>query len=349
MPSSLPYTKDILLSNQLLAWFDANGRTLPWRSKPCAPYSVVVSEFMLQQTTVASVIPYFQRFMERFPTVQSLSESPLDDVYHLWQGLGYYSRAKNLHRTAQIVARERGGVWPATASGLMELPGIGPYAAAAIASIAFDEPVAVLDGNVRRVLSRLFLVDMNEKGALNHLRDLAQSLTPAQRAGDYAGAVMDLGAMICRPKNPICEECPWKKACGAYATGAQALYPSPKIKIAQPLREAFVFVLTDRQGRIFVRQRPESGLLANLWELPHTGFERNDAQFDTAALPPGITWEETDMTIKHTFTHFKLSLHVMKGLLTTNASPWLGGRWVLPAHLKDLAFPTVMQKVLGKL
>ena len=343
------YTPSTVYSNRLLSWFEIHGRTLPWRAKPIDPYKVLVSEFMLQQTTVATVIPYFTRFMERFPTLHHLSKASLEEVYHLWQGLGYYTRAKNLLRTAQVVMTDWDGQLPSHSPDLIQLPGIGPYACAAIASIAFDEPIAVLDGNVRRVLARLFRLETTSLESMQHLRSLAQQLTPQKGAGDYAQAIMDLGALICRPKNPLCPQCPWQDLCAAHLHAEQTLYPTKKIKMEQPTREAFVFWLTDEQGRIWVRQRGEKGLLAHLWELPHTGFDSNTCRFDTALFPPHIQWAETGQTITHIFTHFKLTLNVMKGRLRQDAPPWPEGQWVLPHELNHLAFPTVMRKVLGLL
>ena len=227
------------LASKLLVWYDAHGRDLPWRAPQGAgadPYRVWLSEIMLQQTTVATVGPYFEEFLKRWPRLKDLAAAPLDDVLHAWQGLGYYARARNMLRCARQIVEQHGGVFPREEAALLKLPGIGPYSAAAIAAIAFQRPATILDGNVERVIARLRRVETSLPASKKELRRLAAEITPTERPGDYAQAIMDLGATVCTPRKPACPNCPWRPACRAHADGVQAILPRRTAKPQRPLR-----------------------------------------------------------------------------------------------------------------
>ncbi len=281
------------LTNNLLAWYDQTRRILPWRETP-SPYRTWVSEVMLQQTRVETVLPYFDRFMKRFPTVHALAEADEDDVLGLWSGLGYYSRARNMHRTAKIV--HEAGAFPSDAVGLRALPGIGEYMAAAIASIAFNEDIATVDGNIARVMSRLHADGSPRKMMWTH----ARSHLPAGRAGDYNQALMDLGARVCIPKNPRCDDCPVQEHCLAHSRDSVSAFPPPKPKRKVP--EVFMGCLAvHHDGQFWFGRRPSKGLWAGLWELPTATFKKtpttNDIQhhFGLETKKLGV--------IRHVLTH----------------------------------------------
>ncbi|MCA8931832.1 MAG: A/G-specific adenine glycosylase, partial [Rhodospirillaceae bacterium] len=252
----------------LLAWYDRHCRRLPWRAEPgrrADPYHVWISEIMLQQTTVAAVADYFVRFTQHWPTVADLAAAPLDDVLTQWAGLGYYARARNLHRCAQAVAA-RGGRFPETPQELQELPGIGPYTAAAVAAIAFDHPVVPVDGNVERVTARMFAIATPLPTAKPALRAAATAFAGNERPGDMAQALMDLGATVCTPRQPRCVLCPWQEACAARRLGIAAELPAKAAKPEKPLRRGTAYWLTDRDGAVWLRRRPERGLLGGMVE-----------------------------------------------------------------------------------
>ncbi|MFL5235780.1 MAG: A/G-specific adenine glycosylase, partial [Microvirga sp.] len=262
-------------AGELLAWYDRHRRDLPWRAKagvPPDPYRVWLSEIMLQQTTVAAVKPFYERFLQRFPTVARLAEAPVEEVMQAWAGLGYYSRARNLHACAKAVAEGHGGRFPDTEAGLRRLPGIGAYTAAAIAAIAFDRPAAAVDGNVERVVSRLFLVETPLPKAKPAIRDLAEALVPAGRPGDFAQALMDLGATICTPKRPACALCPWMRPCRARAEGLQEAFPRKTPKAEGAVRRGAVFVALRADGAVLLRTRPPEGLLGGMAEPPTSAW-----------------------------------------------------------------------------
>jgi A/G-specific adenine glycosylase len=338
------------LTQRLLAWYDRHRRRMPWRALPGErpdPYKVWLSEIMLQQTTVATVGPYFARFLERFPSVQALADAKLDTVLGLWQGLGYYARARNLHRAAQIVARELGGVFPDTAAGLKKLPGIGDYTAAAIAAIAFDRPEAAVDGNVERVMARLEALETPLPAAKSALRTLTQRLVPQQRAGDFAQALMDLGATICTPRAPRCMLCPWNDACLGRARGIAETLPKKLAKPDRPVRHGVAFFLMDREGAILLRRRPEKGLLGGMMEVPSTGWaekapSRNEA---ASAAPAPATWRVLPGTVHHGFTHFELKLTVWAARVAKR--PRAKGVWCPGEELATQALPTAMKKILS--
>ncbi len=340
---------------RLLDWYDQHRRDLPWRAAPgvCAdPYRVWLSEIMLQQTTVATVRGYYQRFLERWPTVRDLAAAPQEDVLAAWAGLGYYARARNLHACARLVAADRDGVFPQTAEGLRALPGIGPYTAGAIAAIAFDEPVAAVDGNVERVMARLFDHDGELPQARPALRALAAGCVPALRPGDYAQAVMDLGATVCLPRKPACSACPVTDLCQGRHRAASL--PRKARSPEKPVRHGVVFWLARvTDGAILLQRRPEKGLLGGMNGLPGWQWRVNPAgkpvepQEDWrhhAPLPltGPVRWLGT---IQHVFTHFRLELAVVGGCTTAESAP-AGHFWIDPDDLDGQGLPTVMKKAV---
>ncbi len=334
------------VARRLLAWYDRHRRDLPWRAgpgEPADPYRVWLSEIMLQQTTVAAVIPYFRHFTDTWPGVAALAAAPLDDVLAAWQGLGYYARARNLHRCAGVVATDHGGRFPDRESALRDLPGIGPYTAAAIAAIAFGRPATPVDGNVERVVARLFRVTEPLPGAKPAIAAAAATLTPNRRPGDFAQAMMDLGATVCTPRAPECPVCPLAEGCAARRAGDAAQWPARAPRKRRPTRFGVAFWLRDGEGRVLLRRRPDSGLLGGLMELP--GTEWTETAWDDAAAraeaPLAARWEPLPGEVTHTFTHFHLRLRLMAAI---GAGP--SGTWEHPARFARLALPTVMKKAI---
>ena len=340
------------LRSSLLAWYDRHRRVLPWRAAAgghADPYHVWLSEIMLQQTTVVTVGPYFVRFLERWPTVDALAGAPLDDVLHGWQGLGYYARARNLLRCAQTVSRDLGGAFPDREEALRQLPGIGAYTAAAIAAIAFDRPASVVDGNVERVMARLFAIEEALPAAKKILRDCAASLAPpsrTQRSGDYAQALMDLGATVCTVRNPACGRCPWSDSCAARAAGIAEKLPRRAPKKNKPTRKGVAFWAVAPDGAILLRRRPEKGLLGGMIEVPST--EWREAGWTQAAArraaPVAADWTALPGLVTHTFTHFHLELEVLAAHVETHGAD---GVWSLPDRFGEHALPTVMKKIIA--
>jgi len=330
----------------LLLWYDRHRRDLPWRAPPGErpdPYRVWLSEIMLQQTTVATVGPYFDRFVARFPDIRALAAAALDEVLHAWQGLGYYARARNLHACARAVVERHGGQFPDEAAALRGLPGIGDYTAAALAAIAFDRPLAAVDGNVERVVARLFAEKAPLPGAKPRLRALAASLVPERRAGDFAQAVMDLGAVLCTPRRPRCVLCPWRPDCAAAALGIVEDLPAQAEKPERPLRHGVAFWLAREDGAVLLRRRPDKGLLGGMIELPSTDWrERPWGESEAASAAPATTaWLALPGTVQHGFTHFRLELGLLAG--TTNEP--IAGIWAKPSEFTDYAFPTLTKKL----
>ncbi len=332
----------------LLAWYDGQRRALAWRAAPGeAPdaYRVWLSEIMLQQTTVATVGPYFRAFSERWPSVADLAAAELDEVLHAWQGLGYYARARNLHKCARTVATAYGGRFPGDEAALRLLPGIGRYTAAAIAAIAFGRRAIVVDGNVERVMARVFRIEAPLPGARPVLYDLAGGLTPKSRPGDYAQAVMDLGATICTPRQPNCPLCPWKPACAGRKIAASLPRRAPKPE--RPTRRGVAFWITRPDGAVLLRRRPESGLLGGMIELPSTEWREGPAPSPRlagrAAPLAALDWRPLPGTVSHTFTHFHLELSVMAGRVANDAAPQ--ALWSPPDRFGDHALPTIMKKL----
>ena len=329
----------------LLTWYDAARRELPWRANPGAapdPYRVWLSEVMLQQTTVKAVIPYFEAFVSRWPTVQALAAAPRDEVLAAWAGLGYYSRARNLHACAQAVAE---GGFPAEEAALRSLPGIGAYTAGAIAAIAFDLPAAAVDGNAERVIARLSALAEPLPSAKPRLRALAASLVPNRRPGDYAQALMDLGATVCTPRTPSCQACPVRSYCTASAQGEPERYPVKARKTARPTRHGDAFVVVSgRTGaaHILLRRRPDKGLLGGMMEVPCSEWVERGASGVVSA-----NWRQ-GQTVQHTFTHFHLEMRVFaapRAKVAAEAEAF-GGQWAPLAELPRFALPTVMKKAV---
>ncbi|MCW8836132.1 MAG: A/G-specific adenine glycosylase [Rhodospirillales bacterium] len=341
-------------ASHVLVWYDVNRRVLPWRAasgeKP-DPYHVWLSEIMLQQTTVATVGPYFADFVRRWPTVSDLAAAELDDVLHAWQGLGYYARARNLHKCAGIVASQMGGRFPEDEKALKGLPGIGDYTSAAIAAIAFGKGATPVDGNVERVMARLFAVKEPLPGSKPRLRSLAAGLTPAKRAGDYAQALMDLGATVCRPRNPSCDLCPLEGLCRARREGTAARLPARTPRKPQPKRYGVAFWMTNDDGAVFIRRREEKGLLGGMMEFPSTPWRAEEWMVDEAASyaptpDPGKSgWRILPGSVRHVFTHFDLELQVVAGVCAKGAKRMDGAVWCPVSGLGDHAFPTVMKKI----
>ncbi|HYB11753.1 MAG TPA: A/G-specific adenine glycosylase [Alphaproteobacteria bacterium] len=347
----------VRLRRALLTWYDRHRRTLPWRvaagERP-DPYRVWLSEIMLQQTTVKTVAPYFVDFLARWPTVEALAAASLDDVLHAWQGLGYYARARNLHRCAQAVSHDRGGKFPESEEALRALPGVGSYTAAAIAAIAFDRKATVVDGNVERVVARLFANEKPLPDSKASLRALAETLTPDARPGDHAQAMMDLGAVICTPRRPRCSLCPWFSQCAAHKRGLEKVLPRRQAKPARPLRAGYVFWLIRDGTEVLLRRRPENGLLGGLMELPSTdwcvgGLPLADAGH---AAPAEASWRTLPGVVRHGFTHFELELTVLAGKFEETVGRTIGANegqmpcWCRLDRLSDHALPTVMKKVV---
>lgn len=344
------------MSDVLLGWYDANAREMPWRVAPSDrktgvqpdPYAVWMSEIMLQQTTVATVKDYFRRFIARWPTVRDLAAARDADVMAEWAGLGYYARARNLLKCARTVVEAHGGVFPADHTALLALPGIGPYTAAAVASIAFDLPHAVLDGNVERVMARLYDIHTPLPEAKPALMERAQALTPAHRPGDYAQAVMDLGATICTPKSPACGICPWRDPCAARRAGTMAVLPRKTPKKAKPVRHGTVYLGRRADGAWLLETRPEKGLLGGMLGWPGSEWIDVTLPHPESTAPAAGKWQEQDASVRHTFTHFHLILRVMAADLPQDTRPRCG-TFVEPHDFAPSNLPTVMRKAFDLL
>jgi A/G-specific adenine glycosylase len=332
----------------LLEWYDRHARDLPWRIPPRLrkqgakpdPYSVWLSEIMLQQTTVAAVKPYFERFLALWPTVSDLAAANDADVMGEWAGLGYYARARNLLKCARAVASDHGGDFPDTYEGLLSLPGIGPYTAAAIASIAFDRPEAVMDGNVERVMARLYSVQEPLPVSKPVLKAHAASLTPPNRPGDYAQAVMDLGATVCTPRNPTCGICPWRAPCRARQEGIAAELPKKSPKKPKPVRFGTVFVAAREDGAWLLERRPESGLLGGMLGWPGSEWSENGAP--DVLSPLDVDWADVG-EVRHTFTHFHLRLRVVAARVPADAVQRTG-EFLPNSEFRPSDLPTLMRK-----
>ncbi|HSZ68377.1 MAG TPA: A/G-specific adenine glycosylase [Xanthobacteraceae bacterium] len=341
----------------LLAWYDRHRRVLPWRAPPgrrANPYHVWLSEIMLQQTTVKTVGPYYAKFLKLWPDISALAAAPLDDVLKAWAGLGYYARARNLHACARAVVERHGGKIPATEALLRELPGIGPYTAAAIAAIAFDECTSPVDGNIERVIARLYALETPLPAAKPEISRLARALTPPQRSGDFAQAMMDLGATICTPKSPACILCPWNESCAAYARGNAETFPRRLPKREGDLRRGAAFVVQRADDFVLVRTRPEKGLLGGMTEVPTTEWSKD---FDASTAMKGaphfasmrkpLAWQKTLGVVRHVFTHFPLELIVYVSEVPARTAAPKATRWVKISELGGEALPSLMRKVIA--
>jgi len=337
----------------LLDWYDRHRRRLPWRAAAGErpdPYRVWLSEIMLQQTGVKTVGPYFEKFLARWPDVTALGCASLDDVLRMWAGLGYYSRARNLHACAVVVLREHGGTFPDTEEALRALPGIGPYTASAIAAIAFDRRTMPVDGNIERVVSRLYAVEDELPKAKPRIQELAATLLADTRAGDSAQALMDLGSSICTPKKPACALCPLNDDCAARARGDQETFPRKALKKSGELRRGAAFVVT-RGAELLVRSRPDKGLLGGMTEVPgsdwRAGQEDKAALKQAPALVGSTRWHRKAGVVTHVFTHFPLELVVYTAKVPARTRAPKGMRWVPIATLADEALPNVMRKAIA--
>jgi A/G-specific adenine glycosylase len=344
------------IGKALLAWYDRARRELPWRARAneqSDPYAVWLSEIMLQQTTVAAVKAYYQKFLTLWPRVHDLAAAPLDDILKAWAGLGYYSRARNLHACAQKIVADHGGAFPAQESELRRLPGVGPYTAGAIAAIAFNRPAPVVDGNVERVVARLLALETPLPAAKKEIFDFVAEILPKNRPGDFAQAMMDLGATVCAPRAPGCLICPLARFCAAKALQPRD-FPKRPAKKPRPFKRGAAFVLRRADGAMLVRKRPERGLLGGMTEFfgsdwregrgddwPEKLFRRSAA---ASAPCADANWRLAG-EIDHVFTHFALRLAVFVATAPSDFSAPEGGFWLPPEELRAAALPSVMRKV----
>ncbi|HEV7417690.1 MAG TPA: A/G-specific adenine glycosylase [Tianweitania sediminis] len=350
MTAKLLSRTDAFEAERLLAWYDRHARVLPWRLAPADlrrgqqpdPYRVWLSEVMLQQTTVEAVKKYFLAFMAKWPTVTAMAGASEDDILRAWAGLGYYSRARNLKKCADVVAKDLGGRFPQTEDGLRALPGVGAYTAAAIAAIAFNRPAVVIDGNIERVTTRVAAIDTPLPQAKSQIRAALTPVVSADRPGDFAQAMMDLGATICTPRRPACILCPLNETCRALFLGEPERFPVKKTKADKPTRQGAAFVAVRADRAILLRKRPDKGLLGGMAEVPGSTWSADakpgsdDAPFPSDWMPSGV--------ITHIFTHFSLTLSVYRTRFDGAAPP--GMWWSVPAAVSGEALPTVMKKAI---
>ncbi|QRM45584.1 A/G-specific adenine glycosylase [Rhizobium sp. BG4] len=341
-------------AKDLLDWYDRHHRDLPWRVSPpmaargikADPYRVWLSEVMLQQTTVQAVKPYFANFLAHWPTVKDLAAAPSEDVMAAWAGLGYYARARNLKKCAEAVAADHAGVFPDTEEGLKSLPGIGDYTAAAVAAIAFNRQAAVMDGNVERVISRLYAIATPLPAGKPLMKQKVALLTPADRPGDFAQAMMDLGATICTPKRPACSLCPFRDACEALRVHDPEKFPVKAAKKDKPVRVGAAFIAVTADGEILLKKRVESGLLGGMTEVPTTGWTaRIDGATGTDAAPFAADWQASG-TVTHVFTHFELRLSIYR-VAIADPIEINDGWWEPVTNLEAQALPTIMKKAIA--
>ncbi|MEN2495149.1 MAG: Adenine DNA glycosylase [Hyphomicrobiaceae bacterium hypho_1] len=341
----------------LLEWYDNERRDLPWRydtnTEP-DPYRIWLSEIMLQQTNVKTVIPYFRKFVMRWPTVSELAVACEYNVLEEWAGLGYYMRARNLHACAKQVVSDYGGRFPEEESELLKLPGVGPYTAAAIAAIAFGKCATPVDGNVERVVSRLFAVEQPLPQSKPRLRSLAAQLTPVERPGDFAQAMMDLGATVCTAKRPSCLMCPLHNQCNAHVLGLASRLPVKMPKPKRPVRYGIGFLALSEDGQLLLRRRPERGLLARMMEIPSTEWLNTNQNLDKAlrTAPIHADWWHIPGIVTHTFSHFRLELKVYRAIVKkdTTLTLWADPNrctWVPRNDLQYHALPSVMRKIIA--
>lgn len=334
----------------LLEWFDRHRRVMPWRAlrgKLPNPYHVWLSEIMLQQTTVITVGPYFMKFIDKWPTVEKLAKAKIDDVLTAWAGLGYYARARNLHKCA-VAVREAGGAFPQTIDELMELPGIGPYTAAAILSIAFDKPAVAVDGNVERVVSRFFAIEEPLPLSKDEIKAKAAKLAQGNpRPGDFTQAFMELGATVCTPRNPKCGICPWQADCKGRKQGIAQDLPRKLPKTIKPVRYGKVFWVAGDDGTFLIEKRSAKGLYEGMYQLPTTEWVTDKAAVQKLPSPHSIIAKNMDVVVKHSFTHFDLVLEIWAGKLAKGKKHKIaGGTWILPKQSTDFALPTLMKKAI---
>ena len=348
----------------LLDWFNQHRVDHPWRRDP-TPYHVWLSEIMLQQTQIETVIPYYKRFLKKYPSIHELADAPIDEVLKMWEGLGYYSRARNLHKSAQMVAHDYDGVFPDTVEGLLQLSGVGLYTAGAIASIAFGVSASVLDGNVIRVFTRLLDMDedVTQTSTKNKLWEIADDWVPEQKAGDYNQALMELGQSICRPKNPNCAECPIQAHCLAFKNGTQAERPVKKKKAPIPHLDVTAGLIRNEDGLLLIAQRPMDGLLGGLWEFPGGKLEDGETMEECLArelqeeLAINVKVHDLFVAVNHAFTHFKITLYTFDctylGAMPPYTEPQaiqaLNWAWVTEAELEKYSFGKADRQVIEAL
>jgi A/G-specific adenine glycosylase len=338
------------IQTNLLRWFEKSGRDLPWR-KTRDPYAIWVSEIMLQQTQVATVIPYYQEFLKSFPTVRHLSKADLSEVLKVWEGLGYYSRARNLHQASQRVVHHFGGKIPDNLKDLLSLPGIGRSTAGAILSFAYNKEAPILDGNIKRVLSRLFAIPGSKAKTEKILWGISESLIPKGHSNPFNQALMDLGSMLCIPKDPQCPRCPLRYLCKAKASGTPERYPSKVAKKKIPHITAISAVI-QKDGRVLLNKRPQNGLLGGLWEFPNWKIEekrrlrlRNHIKKE---MGMNVEVKESIGVFHQTFSHFKLTLHVYQ-CQSSNSNKKRKGKWIPIKNLDQLAMPKIHRKIANVL
>jgi A/G-specific adenine glycosylase len=338
-------------SERLLAWYDLYRRELPWRTPPGVapdPYRVWLSEIMLQQTRTETVARYYARFLVRFPNVTRLASAKLSDVLKAWAGLGYYARGRNLHACARVVVERHSGRFPDSEEALRELPGIGAYTAAAVAAIAFGRKAAPVDGNIERVIARRYAVGTPLPAAKLELKRLAEILAPDHRAGDFAQAMMDLGATICTPKRPNCSSCPWSDCCEANRRGAQEIFPRRIPKTEGALRRGAAFVVLRADGAVLLRARPPRGLLGGMTEVPTTEWSAKFRVHGALSHAPLKTkWRRLPGRVRHVFTHFPLELEVYAARVPKGIQAPKGARFVKLSQLAGEALPSLMRKVVA--
>jgi len=341
-------------SDDLLRWWDKHGRKdLPWQHQP-TPYRVWVSEIMLQQTQVATVIPYFQRFMTRFPTVESLADAAVDEVLHHWSGLGYYARARNLHKAAQIIRERHGGVLPLDIADTMELPGIGRSTAGAILALAAGQVHPILDGNVKRVLARLHAVEgwPGDKKIENQLWQLAERHTPERRVAHYTQAIMDLGATLCIRGRALCERCPVRAHCLAFAQDRVKEFPAAKARGALPIRRTRLLLVRNAAATVLLMKRPPSGIWGGLWSPPECGVEDDIADWCRRRLGCEVREESRWPPLRHTFSHFHLDIHPVLLRISGAGRAVMDDAesvWYNPAKPKNLGLAAPVQRLLNQL
>jgi len=348
---------DKSISGALLGWYDRERRHLPWRADPGEvpdPYKVWLSEIMLQQTTVKAVLPRYGLFLRRWPNVAALARAELGEVLGAWAGLGYYARARNLHACAQAVVEDHGGKFPESEVELRKLPGVGGYTAAAIAAIAFGAQATPVDGNIERVVARLFAVTLPLPEAKAEIKALAETLSPAQRPGDFAQAMMDLGATICTPRRPACGLCPVHPECRGYAEGLAEVLPYREEKAERPVRRGAIYVAIRSDGAVLLRERPLKGLLGGMLETPSSpwGDQAPNGKAVQLHAPVNAEWRKLPGLVEHTFTHFHLQLSVYRAEVGADAALKRAAlpercRWLTLRELSDAALPSLMRKVIS--
>lgn len=339
-------------AKKLLRWFDQHGRhDLPWQTDR-TPYRVWISEIMLQQTQVTTVIPYFERFMEKFPSVEELAAADTDQVLHLWTGLGYYARARNLHKASQAVVEDNGGSFPESVEGLMALPGIGESTAGAIAAISMGVRAPILDGNVKRVLARIYCVEgwPEQSAVKKQLWQVAEELTPHKRVADYTQAIMDLGATLCTRSKPSCQDCPFNKDCGAHQQDRITEFPGKKAKKKLPIKSVAMFIVQNPTGEVLLMKRPPTGIWGSLYSLPESPEPRSIPTLGCATIDSESPNEELE-PIRHSFSHYHLDITPVRAYAAkldeiAETDRWL---WYPLDHSLEVGLAAPVKKLLSKL